>query len=76
MPKRATNMYQRGVTMRRTINNTFHTIGAAAMIFGILMVVKAAGMADLGSDFTEMVHVCLAGSAAMGIGAFVAWWKV
>ena len=62
--------------MRRAINNTFHTIGAAAMIFGILMVVKAAGMADLGGDFNELVHVTLAGTAAMGIGAFLKWWKV
>ena len=62
--------------MRRAINKTFHTIGAAAMIYGILMIVKAAGMADLGGDFNELVHVTLAGAAAMGIGAFVAWWKV
>lgn len=62
--------------MKRAINKTFHTIGAAAMIFGVLMVVKAAGMADLGGDFNELVHVTLAGTAAMGIGAFVAWWKI
>lgn len=62
--------------MKKAINNTFHTIGAAAMIFGVLMVVKAAGMADLGGDFNELVHLSLAGSAAMVIGAFVAWWKV
>lgn len=62
--------------MRRAINKTFHTIGAAAVIYGILMIVRAAGMADLGGDFSELVHVTLAGTAAMGIGAFVAWWKV
>lgn len=62
--------------LKKTINNTFHTIGAAAVIYGILMIVRAAGMADLGGDFSELVHVTLAGTAAMGIGAFVAWWKI
>lgn len=62
--------------MRRTINLTIHTIGMAAVLFGVLMVVKAAGMADLDGDFNELVHVTLAGTAAMGIGAFLKWWKV
>ena len=62
--------------MKRTINLTIHTIGMAAVLFGVLMVVKAAGMADLGGDFNELVHVTLAGTAAMGIGAFLRWWRV
>ena len=62
--------------MKRTINLTIHTIGMAAVLFGVLMVVKAAGMSDLGGDFNELVHVTLAGTAAMGIGAFLRWWRV
>ena len=62
--------------MKQAINRTFHTIGAVSMIFGILMVVRAAGMADLGGDFNELVHLSLAGSAAMVIGAFLGWWRV
>lgn len=62
--------------MKRTINTVFHSIGAGIFIYGTILAVKAAGMADLGGDFNELVHVTLAGTAAMGIGAFVAWWKV
>lgn len=62
--------------MKRTINTVFHSIGAGIFIYGTILAVKAAGMADLGGDFNELVHLSLAGSAAMVIGAFVAWWKV
>ncbi len=62
--------------MKRTINKIYHTAGAAIMIYGFLMLIRAAGIADLGGDYTEMVHVCGCSIAAFACGMFLRWWKV
>lgn len=62
--------------MRKTINNILHTAGALVFVYGLLLGVRAAGLADLGGDFSEMTHICAAGVAAMACGAFIGWWKV
>lgn len=62
--------------MKHAINKIYHTAGAGIMVFGILMLIKAGGMADLGGDFTEMVHVCWCSAAAITCGAFLRRWNV
>ena len=62
--------------MRKTINSIYHTAGAAIIVYGILLAVKAAGMADLNGDFTEIAHVCGCSIAAMACGTFLRGWKV
>lgn len=62
--------------MRRTINNIIHTAGAVACIYAIILAIKAAGLADLGGDWNEMVALCKCSAAALAIGSFVRWWKI
>lgn len=62
--------------MKRTVNTIFHGIGAGIFLYGTLLAVKAAGMADLGGDFGEIMRIVLCGICALGVGAFVGCWKV
>ena len=62
--------------MKKTLNTTFHGIGVAACVYGALLMVKAAGMADLGGEFAELARVAFCGVCALGIGSFVGWWKI
>lgn len=62
--------------MKKALNKIYHVAGTVAIAYGLMMGCKAAGMADLGGDFTEMVHVVLAGVSALICGAFLEWWRV
>lgn len=66
----------KGDIMRHAINRINHIVGTIIFIIGILMLFKAAGLADLGGDFADLVHTSLASVAAVCVGAFVIWWKV
>ena len=62
--------------MRHTINTTIHAIGGLVLLWGILMGVKAAGLAALGGDFAEMAALCKCSLAASACGGFLQWWRV
>ena len=62
--------------MKRTLNKIYHTAGIMILLYGTLMAVRAAGMADLGADFAEIAHSCMAGMAAILCGAFLEWWQL
>lgn len=61
---------------RHNLNTLFHGIGIAMLAFGIVMGVKAAGIADLGGDFTEMVACCKCAAVAVLGSAFFANWNI
>lgn len=60
--------------MKHAFNKTIHMIGIGFVLFGLLMMVRAAGMADLGGDFAELTRVALSGVVAAAGGIFVGWW--
>lgn len=62
--------------MKRRLNSIYHTAGAAIIVIGFLLAARAAGLADHGGDFNEMVRTVTCGAAAMVIGAFLRWWQV
>lgn len=62
--------------MKKKINAIYHTAGTAIIIIGFLLAARAAGLADLGGDFNEMVRTVICGAAAMLIGLFIRWWQV
>lgn len=62
--------------MKRTINTVFHSIGAGIFLYGVLLAVRAAGMADLGGDFGELARISVCGAWAILTGAFVGCWKI
>jgi len=61
--------------MKRTINTALHSIGGFAICAGFILMIKAAGMADLGGDFAELVHISLSGAAMASLGAVLMWWR-
>lgn len=62
--------------MKHTLNTINHTIGLLAIIYGILLLIRAAGIADLGGDFTEMANTCLCSVAAGACGVFLRRWQI
>ena len=62
--------------MRHTINTTIHAIGGLVLLWGILMGIKAAGLADLGGDFAEMAALCKCSLAAMACSLFLQRWRI
>lgn len=62
--------------MKRAINRIYHTAGAVIVLYGMLLAVKAAGIADLDGDETEMIRTVICSIAALACGMFVRWWRV
>ena len=62
--------------MKHAINSIYKVLGTGIIAFGFILAVRAAGLADLGGDFSEVYRTTLCGFAAMGIGAFIRGWKV
>ncbi len=61
---------------RRNMNMVLHAIAFAMLVFGFVMAVKAAGLADLDGDFNEMVRSIECGIVAILGGAFLWTWNV
>lgn len=62
--------------MKHALNSTFHFIGIMAAVLGVLLMVRAAGMADLGGSMADIAHSGICGLGAFFIGLFLGWWKV
>ena len=62
--------------MKHAFNSGIHLIGACAIAFGFILMVKAAGLADLGGTMAEITHNGTCGLAAAGLGALLSWWNV
>lgn len=62
--------------MRRMLNKINHGIAFGMLVFGFVMAVKAAGIADLGGDFSEMVRSAECGVVAILGGAFLWAWNI
>ncbi len=60
----------------KAFNHGIHMIGGCAVVLGILLIIRAAGLADLNGTMPEIVHSGLCGIGAFGIGALLTWWKV
>lgn len=61
---------------RRKLNMVLHAFAVCLCLFGFVMVVRAAGLADLGGDFSELIRCVECGLTAFGGGAFLWWWKI
>ena len=61
---------------RRKLNMVLHAFAAGMFLFGFVMAVRAAGIADLGGDFQDLVRSVECGVTAMGGGAFLWWWRI
>lgn len=53
-----------------------HGIAFGMLVFGFVMAVKAAGLADLDGDFAEMVRCVECGLVAILGGAFLGKWNI
>ena len=62
--------------MRHTINTTIHGIGYLFVMIGFLMMVKAAGDADLSGTMSDIMRYSMAAIAAFIGGGFLTWWHV
>ena len=62
--------------MKNLINTTIHGIGYLFVMVGFIMMVKAAGDADLGGAMADVMHYSMAAIAAFIGGGFLTWWKV
>jgi hypothetical protein len=62
--------------MKQTINTTIHGIGYLFVMVGFLMMVKAAGDADLAGTMSDIMRYSIAAIVAFIGGGFLTWWKV
>lgn len=62
--------------MKQTINTTIHGIGYLFVMVGFIMMVKAAGDADLSGTMSDIMRYSMAAIAAFIGGGFLAWWRV
>lgn len=62
--------------MRHTINTTIHGIGYLFVMIGFLMMIKAAGDADLDGAMVDIMRYSMAAIAAFIGGGFLTWWRV
>lgn len=62
--------------MRHTINTTIHGIGYLFVMIGFLMMIKAAGDADLDGAMVDIMRYSMAAIAAFIGGGFLTWWHV
>lgn len=62
--------------MRHTFNNTIHAIGRICLLAGFIFAVKAAGMADNGSDLEPIIKLSLCGVSCVGCGTYLNWYKI
>ena len=65
----------RGLKMRAFAWVCRH-IGAAAMVFGIVLAIKAAGIADLGGSEYDILSNGIKGLEILVIGLLLTKWKV
>ena len=62
--------------MKYRINAIFHHIGYAAIVAGIVFGIKAAGLADLGGNWGEIVPASMYAASFVSLGALLAWWEI
>ena len=62
--------------MRQAINTTIHGIGYLFVMIGFLMMVKAAGDADLAGTMSDIMRYSIAAIVAFIGGGFLTWWRV
>ena len=62
--------------MRRTINTIIHSVGYLFFMVGFIMMVKAAGDADLVGTMDSIMRYSVAGIIACVGGLFLTWWRV
>ena len=62
--------------MKQLINTTVHGIGYLFVMIGFVMMVKAAGDADLSGTMADIMRYCMAAVAAFVGGGFLTWWRV
>ncbi len=62
--------------MRNTINTAIHMTGGLVLLLGLVLAIKAAGLADLGGELTEIVALCKCGLAAMVCSLFLQKWRI
>lgn len=62
--------------MKQTINTTIHGIGYLFVMVGFLMMVKAAGDADLSGTMSDIMRYSIAAIVAFIGGGFLTWWRV
>ena len=62
--------------MKQTINTTIHGIGYLFVMIGFLMMVKAAGDADLDGAMVDIMRYSMTAIAAFIGGGFLTWWRV
>lgn len=62
--------------MKHTINTAIHTTGGLVLLLGLVLAVKAAGLADLGGELTEIAALCKCSLAAMACSLFLQKWRI
>ena len=62
--------------MKQTINTTIHGCGYLFFMIGFIILIRAAGDADLDDTVIDIMRCSMAGLAACIGGAFLAWWRV
>jgi len=62
--------------MRQTINTIIHSVGYLFFMVGFIMMVKAAGDADLVGTMDSIMRYSVAGITACVGGLFLTWWRV
>lgn len=60
----------------KLFTSIYHKAGAVAIIIAFILAIKAAGMADLGGDFNEMVTYVVKCAVLMGLGGLLIGWKI
>lgn len=62
--------------MKQTINTFIHGVGYLFFMVGFIMMVRAAGDADLSGAMTDIMRYSVAGMIACFGGLFLARWRV
>lgn len=62
--------------MKQFINTTVHGVGYLFVMIGFVMMVKAAGDADLSGTMSDIMRYCMAAVTAFVGGGFLTWWRV
>ena len=62
--------------MKQLINTTVHGVGYLFVMIGFVMMVKAAGDADLSGTMSDIMRYSMAAVTAFVGGGFLTWWRV
>ena len=67
---------KKGKQMKHALNTVFHGTGYLCIMVGFIMMIAAAGNADLDGAMVDILHYGMCGVAASLVGLFLTRWRV